>query len=525
MATITFENGQKVNFEGNPTPQDIEEVARKLNVSKQAEPNIGTDNKILGGFIGNELFTPSQPKDFGIAGDIFRKTLGSQGLLGVAQLPGRIAETFISEQAKQGITKSRGQLAEVNLALIRKARTLPLGSTSRQQLEDLIQQNVRQLEGMSQQETELTQRQITPEQAIGTGVNAITTLAPFARGLGFISKPVGALQRIGQGAVIGAGAGAGTQMVENKPFEEVLGGTVAGGLLGAGTMGTFEVGRKLLSSVLTSIGETGLTFAIKPTNSAFEAGWKPETFAKYKITGNLQNQLKTTNQQLDTLSKQLEERLISTGNEGATINLNKVFADTVNQFRTNRLKLFGGQPKIDTALKGLGDEIATVLRAKETGGLPEVNLLVGNTIKRAAGAEGSWSFGHIDPEAVAREKVFSVFYSKMKEAIEKSAASTGDKGINALNAQIKELIPIANSLIRAIPAEARKAPASLSEILFLLGAVQNPSFAIGAGGLRALGSPRVGAWAIQAGTNLAQEKAQSTLGKIGQQAILRSLIR
>lgn len=30
MATIVFSNGQKVNFEGNPTPQDVEEVAIKL---------------------------------------------------------------------------------------------------------------------------------------------------------------------------------------------------------------------------------------------------------------------------------------------------------------------------------------------------------------------------------------------------------------------------------------------------------------------------------------------------------------
>src|SRR3990167_4084608 len=32
MATITFENGTKVNFQGNPTPRDIDEVAEKLNI-------------------------------------------------------------------------------------------------------------------------------------------------------------------------------------------------------------------------------------------------------------------------------------------------------------------------------------------------------------------------------------------------------------------------------------------------------------------------------------------------------------
>ena len=30
MATIQFSNGIKVNFEGNPTPKDIEEIAQNL---------------------------------------------------------------------------------------------------------------------------------------------------------------------------------------------------------------------------------------------------------------------------------------------------------------------------------------------------------------------------------------------------------------------------------------------------------------------------------------------------------------
>ena len=38
MAKIRFENGTVVNFEGNPTPQDVEEVASKLGISKTPEP-------------------------------------------------------------------------------------------------------------------------------------------------------------------------------------------------------------------------------------------------------------------------------------------------------------------------------------------------------------------------------------------------------------------------------------------------------------------------------------------------------
>ena len=43
MAKIKFSNGQTVNFDGNPTPQDIEEVASKLGIGKDASVS---DNKI-----------------------------------------------------------------------------------------------------------------------------------------------------------------------------------------------------------------------------------------------------------------------------------------------------------------------------------------------------------------------------------------------------------------------------------------------------------------------------------------------
>jgi hypothetical protein len=61
MAKIKFENGVTVNFEGNPTPQDVEEVALKLNLNKtpssvpeESSPGLldrlgkGIDNTMLG---------------------------------------------------------------------------------------------------------------------------------------------------------------------------------------------------------------------------------------------------------------------------------------------------------------------------------------------------------------------------------------------------------------------------------------------------------------------------------------------
>lgn len=53
MATITFENGQSVNFEGTPTPQDVEEVALKLGIKKQDK------NNMLQKFAQNVLVRPA----------------------------------------------------------------------------------------------------------------------------------------------------------------------------------------------------------------------------------------------------------------------------------------------------------------------------------------------------------------------------------------------------------------------------------------------------------------------------------
>jgi hypothetical protein len=51
MATIQFANGTKVNFNGNPTPQDVEEVAKKLGLSGNsaapAQPAAPAGNPVL----------------------------------------------------------------------------------------------------------------------------------------------------------------------------------------------------------------------------------------------------------------------------------------------------------------------------------------------------------------------------------------------------------------------------------------------------------------------------------------------
>jgi hypothetical protein len=51
MATITFSNGTKVNFNGNPTPADVEEVAQKLGLKSSSATPQSTDT--VGGMMSN----------------------------------------------------------------------------------------------------------------------------------------------------------------------------------------------------------------------------------------------------------------------------------------------------------------------------------------------------------------------------------------------------------------------------------------------------------------------------------------
>ncbi len=59
MATISFSNGQKVDFSGNPTQQDVEDVATKMGIHSPTQPQESAPQKsFLGGIVsavGNKM--------------------------------------------------------------------------------------------------------------------------------------------------------------------------------------------------------------------------------------------------------------------------------------------------------------------------------------------------------------------------------------------------------------------------------------------------------------------------------------
>ena len=63
MATITFENGKKVNFEGNPTPEDIDFVAKQIGITPSEKTGVEPTFKASIG--GAETIVPNVAKTFG----------------------------------------------------------------------------------------------------------------------------------------------------------------------------------------------------------------------------------------------------------------------------------------------------------------------------------------------------------------------------------------------------------------------------------------------------------------------------
>lgn len=190
MSTITFENGTSVNFEGDPTPADIEEVAASLNIQ------------------------PSTPEETALedSRNVVQKVLSPiyNSAVTMAARPGQLAGVGIAG----AMSKITGNKDYYNRALdaTNQSSQVPVLGT--------------QIKPMNQE---------TPESVIGEGIGTI--------GLGMGSPVLG-------GAVIGAG----TAMENNAGPIEVAISAGIGSLLGKGGEMTLKATIPIVSKLLTKYG-------------------------------------------------------------------------------------------------------------------------------------------------------------------------------------------------------------------------------------------------------------------------------
>lgn len=297
---------------------------------------------------------------------------------------------------------------------------------------------------------------LIPSSKIAQGTKAVTGLV---KGAGAGSR----LLRIGMRSGIEATTAAGITAAQEGDIQDENVKTAA--IIAS----LFPVVGSVVKSVGKATKATGEKIQIsvvKPSQADIKDGFKTENLTKYNIKGGLGESLYHTNAELNRLSQELQDKL---ANSSVPVNLRSVYEKTIKELSGNKASNFGNNKSLERVIGNLEEEIIDVVGPNGLAELPEANL-----IKRAAGTKGSWVFGSADPDANAVETVYTAFYRNMRQAIEEAADKSGQGGINEINKQISELIPINNAILRRIPIEQRNNAISLGEMLSLTGSIFDP---------------------------------------------------
>jgi len=149
----------------------------------------------FGEFLKGEVTgQPQRPETF--TRGLIQSTVGSRGILGVGQLPGRTIATGFLAGSERDLENSRGVLAGATTRLIRKIRELPEDDPKRETLQRIVDENQRTLGQAQETSGAITGAQTTGKEAAGTTLNALLTLAP-----GVTTK--GITQAVRAGGVVG----------------------------------------------------------------------------------------------------------------------------------------------------------------------------------------------------------------------------------------------------------------------------------------------------------------------------------
>jgi hypothetical protein len=461
----------------------------------------------LGGFLKGEI--TGQPEKAGILGDIFQTTLGSKGILGVLQMPGRVAGQAGVLKDQIAVSESQGQLANAIAQMIQRSKTIT-DPAQKAKIDEMIQGGIAQMQQMGGDVSQLQKAVTTPQEALATSARAALTLAPFAKagGIGLTtaeamkSAPTAiraaemalGVPQIG-GGLAGAGArigvraaesgltsaafGGATAFGEEKPAKEIARTAASYGITGAVLGATIQTGAEAIGAIREGLmaGASKIQVSrLSPNKADMEdvhAFSKDEAvnvlkknIEKYGLYGNAQNVAEKSETQLTDLNSQLKE--ILTGSE-KKINLTDIFDKTEEAIKADSAdNLKVGLSKIDDAFEAIKGDISEVY-----GDTAKLDLVKANALKRITGTGGAWEYGRADPDAIAKEKVWNYLYTQIKQSIEQAEPGETTQ-IQQLNKQMSEIIPIYKMALRRIPPEAKASSLSLKTLIALGFSFTNP---------------------------------------------------
>lgn len=141
-------------------------------------------------FVAKDVLAGGVKDDTNIAGEIFRSTLGSRGLAGVAQLPGKIV-------GQSGLLKDQTALSESNAGLAdqtRKLIALAKNTTDiakKDRLSKMIDSNLETLKTSRETLEQSGKEVVAPKDTLSTGINAAlsASLLPTSA----VARPAGAV--------------------------------------------------------------------------------------------------------------------------------------------------------------------------------------------------------------------------------------------------------------------------------------------------------------------------------------------
>lgn len=240
-----------------------------------------------------------------------------------------------------------------------------------------------------------------------------------------------------------------------------------------------DLGQSFLNNTkmqLESEGNTALANQIGKIDPSQITSHADIVDAVKNIPGAAENQ---TVQNWINTSKQLFD---FNAEKATPVDLNQVLKNTQNMLDTNNLKSFGSNTSVSSAVDQLKNEISNI---SDDG---KLSLVDAQTVKQAAGRMGAWQYGMNDPASTARETVYNAFYNQLKTAIENNSP----EGVQRINKQLSELIPVNNAVIRRIPIAARNNALSLGDLITASASILNPKALVGLGASYAQNSGTIG---------------------------------
>lgn len=227
----------------------------------------------------------------------------------------------------------------------------------------------------------------------------------------------------------------------------------------------FEMGAPFAGKGFQKIGQKIQTVLIKPSGSDVKNGFSIKNLQKYDIGGSVNSMFQQTTKKLNAIARELETKL---GTVEAPVDVMSVFDRTKTRLASEAAQNLGDGAAIRRFMGNLKAEL------KDIAPDGTVGMMKAQTVKRGAGTKGAWSFRAVDPDATARETMYSAFYDEMKKEIENVARASGVPDVAILNNQLSDLIPIQSALFRRMPVAERAEILGFKLNMQALGALFDP---------------------------------------------------